>query len=305
MASFEECALQRDELLTKKLWINDLKSRYLERIQSNARELPTNLEKFPTSIHLYIDYYSNAYAQNREALIAYRARKIFDERIHGASFIPSDNDLAKLEISVVEEERLLDQVQRRLGEKIKLANEKIDLECKNYEEVVSLAGNNEELVTEVAELEAELESLTQALEEREQKERDITEQQTRELQIVHNDLLRETAMCDEMAREHARLEDRLTQLKSEEQRRQMTVLDSQEQQKIVERWIKTIAPVVSARVEGNTLVFTLGDGVGALSNRRILAKFNELGKVEDVRTDDGRKLPAVLDHDALMKLLGD
>ncbi|KAJ2641762.1 hypothetical protein GGH99_008861 [Coemansia sp. RSA 1285] len=112
-------------------------------------------------------------------------------------------------------------------------------------------------------------------------------------------------MRDEMQREQERLDGRLAQLKSEDQRRRMTALDSQEQQKVVDRWIKTIAPVVSARVEGSTIALTIGDGLGAMSNRRILVRFNELGKIEDVRTDDGRKLPADLNHTALMKLLSE
>ncbi|KAJ1797502.1 hypothetical protein LPJ59_003100 [Coemansia sp. RSA 2399] len=305
MADPKECALQRDELTTSKLWINELKSRYLECVQDNAKDLPTDLQHFPATIHAYIDHYQNMYAQNREALTAYRAREILAERINGAAFIPSSSELDKLEMSVDEEERLLERVQQRISEKVREMNEKIDAECKGYEEALDLAHRNEELEAEVGGLEAELNSLTRALEEKEQKERDVVEQQTRDLQAAHNELLRETAMRDEIQREQARLEDRLAQLKSEDQRRRMTALDSQEQQKAVERWIKTIAPVVSARVEGSTLVLTIGDGLGAMSNRRILARFNELGNVEDVRTDDGRKLPADLDHNKLMRLLSE
>ncbi|KAJ2399392.1 hypothetical protein GGI23_002684 [Coemansia sp. RSA 2559] len=296
---------QRDELTTSKLWINELKSRYLECVQENAKDLPTDLQHFPATIHAYIDHYQNMYAQNREAITAYRAREILAERINGAAFIPSNNELDKLEMSVDEEERLLERVQQRISEKVREMSEKIDAECKGYEEALDLAHRNEELAAEVGGLEAELDSLTRALEGKEQQERDIVEQQTRDLQAAHNELLRETAMRDEIQREQARLEDRLAQLKSEDQRRRMTALDSQEQQKAVERWIKTIAPVVSARVEGSTLVLTIGDGLGAMSNRRILARFNELGNIEDVRTDDGRKLPADLDHNKLMRLLSE
>ncbi|KAJ2713312.1 hypothetical protein H4R19_002311, partial [Coemansia spiralis] len=56
---------------------------------------------------------------------------------------------------------------------------------------------------------------------------------------------------------------------------------------------------------GRTLVLTLGDGLGAMSNRRILAQFDELGKIRSVRTDDGRELPAQLSHDVLMRLLSE
>ncbi|KAJ2547218.1 hypothetical protein EV175_005308 [Coemansia sp. RSA 1933] len=296
---------QRDELTTSKLWINELKSRYLESMQESAKDLPTDLEHFPASIHAYIEHYQNIYGQNREALIAYRAREILAERINGASFIPSSGELDKLEMSVKEEEQLLERVQQRIGEKVEEVSKKIDVESKGYEEALALAQTNEALEREVGGLEAELESLTRALDAKEQKERDVVEQQTRDLQAVHNEQLRETAMRDEMQREQARLEERLAQLKSEDQRRRMTALDSQEQQKTVERWIKAVAPVVSARVEGSTLVLTIGDGLGAMSNRRILARFNELGKVEDVRTDDGRRLPADLDHTALMRLLSE
>ncbi|KAJ2517659.1 hypothetical protein H4217_003815 [Coemansia sp. RSA 1939] len=296
---------QRDELASSKLWVNDLKSLYLERVQESAKELPTDLAHFPATIQTYIDHYRSVYTQNREALIACRAREILAERISGASFIPNNNELSKLEISVEEEERILEGVQLRLDAKVEEVNRKIDTECKGYEGVLELARENEELSNEVDRLEAELGSLAHALEEREQKERDAVEQQTRELQAVHNELLRETAMRDEMQREQERLDGRLAQLKSEDQRRRMTALDSQEQQKVVDRWIKTIAPVVSARVEGSTIALTIGDGLGAMSNRRILVRFNELGKIEDVRTDDGRKLPADLNHTALMKLLSE
>ncbi|KAJ2009098.1 hypothetical protein GGI04_000742 [Coemansia thaxteri] len=296
---------RRDELLTSRLWINDLKSQYLRSIVGCAKELPTDLERFPSSIHAYIDYYSNAYARNHDALVAHRAHDIFAERIKGAAFIPSDSELKKLEQSVVEEERLLELVQLRLGEKVQAANEKIDDECQQYEKVLGLAEENRELSSEVTELEAELEALAKALEEKEARERDLVEQQSRELQAVHNDLLRETAMREEIDREQARLEDRLQQLKSDEQKRQMSATDSQEQQKLVERWIRSVAPVVSARVENSTLVLTLGEGLGAMSGRRILVGFSPIGQVTSVETDDGRRFPPVMNHDTLMRLLSE
>ncbi|KAJ1996884.1 hypothetical protein H4R26_006029, partial [Coemansia thaxteri] len=207
--------------------------------------------------------------------------------------------------SVVEEERLLELVQLRLGEKVQAANEKIDDECQQYEKVLGLAEENRELSSEVTELEAELEALAKALEEKEARERDLVEQQSRELQAVHNDLLRETAMREEIDREQARLEDRLQQLKSDEQKRQMSATDSQEQQKLVERWIRSVAPVVSARVENSTLVLTLGEGLGAMSGRRILVGFSPIGQVTSVETDDGRRFPPVMNHDTLMRLLSE
>ncbi|PIA19039.1 hypothetical protein COEREDRAFT_79550 [Coemansia reversa NRRL 1564] len=303
MDDLEEFTLCRNEVLTSKLWIKELKSQYLDYLKSNAKDLPTDLKDFPTSIHDHIDYYSGIYAQNHNALVAYRAREIFAERANGAAFIPSASDLKKLEASVVEEERLLKQVQLRLSDKIKLANEKIGIQSHKYEEALNFAQVNEKLTADVAELEAELEGLTKAVEEKEQKERDIVEQQTRELQSAHNDLLRETTMRDEMIRESARLRDRQQRLKSDEKKRQTSAEDSQEQQRLVERWIKTLAPVVGAKVEGNTLVLTLGDGLGTMSNRRILAQFSELGKIESVLTDDGREMPLEMNHVALMKLL--
>ncbi|KAJ2812604.1 hypothetical protein FBU31_007568, partial [Coemansia sp. 'formosensis'] len=208
-------------------------------------------------------------------------------------------------MSVLEEERLLEQVQVRLSEKVQVANEKIDSESQRYEEALGLAQENEALVGEVTELEAELETLAKALEEKEANERDAVEQQTRELQAVHNDLLREGMMRDEIDREQARLEDRLLQLKSDEQKRRMSAADSQEQQKLVERWIRSVAPVVNARVENSTLILTLGDGLGAMSGRRILVGFNSVGNVTSVETDDGRRFPPVLNHDTLMKLLSE
>ncbi|KAJ2794074.1 hypothetical protein H4S07_006862, partial [Coemansia furcata] len=181
----------------------------------------------------------------------------------------------------------------------------IDSESQRYEEALGLAQENEALVGEVTELEAELEMLAKALEEKEANERDAVEQQTRELQAVHNDLLREGTMRDEIDREQARLEDRLLQLKSDEQKRRMSAADSQEQQKLVERWIRSVAPVVNARVENSTLILTLGDGLGAMSGRRILVGFNSVGNVTSVETDDGRRFPPVLNHDTLMKLLSE
>ncbi|KAI8324776.1 hypothetical protein GQ54DRAFT_47303 [Martensiomyces pterosporus] len=249
--------------------------------------------------------HSGAYAESREALVAYRAREIFAERIKGAAFIPQDNELDKLEMSVVEEERLLSQVQTRLGEKIKHANANIDAECESYEEAVSLAQHNVELTDIIAELEDELGSLARELEKKEQSERDVVEQQTRELQTAHNDVVRETASLDDMARETARLEDQLAQLKNDEQKRQLNIMDSQEQQKLVERWIKSVAPVVSAKIENSTLILSIGDGVGAMSNRRILVGFSSLGTVTSVETDNGRKLPLHMGHGALMKLLSE
>ncbi|KAJ1672130.1 hypothetical protein GGF38_000280 [Coemansia sp. RSA 25] len=296
---------RRDELLTSKLWINELKSQYIRSIVGCAKELPTDLERFPSSIHAYVDYYSNTYALNREALVAYRAQAIFIERMKGAAFIPNNGELKKLEMSVVEEERLLEQVQLRLSEKVQAANEKIDSETRRYEETLGLVHENDVLAREVAELEAELEALSRALEEKEAKERDAVEQQTRELQAAHNDLLREAAMREEIDREQARLEDRLLRLKSDEQKRRMSAADSQEQQKLVERWIRSVAPVVNARVENSTLVLTLGEGLGAMSGRRILVGFSSMGKVTSVETDDGRRFPPVLNHDTLMKLLSE
>ncbi|KAJ2900438.1 hypothetical protein IWW38_000491 [Coemansia aciculifera] len=305
MADLDECAQRRDELLTSKLWINDLKSQYIRSIVGCAKDLPTDLERFPSSIHAYVDYYSNTYAINREALVEYRAQAIFTERMKGAAFIPSDSELKKLEMSVLEEERLLEQVQLRLGEKVQEANEKIDSEARRYEETLGLAQENESLANEVSDLEAELEALSKALEEKEAKERDAVEQQTRELQAVHNDLLRESTMREEIDREQVRLEDRLLRLKSDEQKRRMSAADSQEQQKLVERWVRSVAPVVSARVENSTLVLTLGEGLGAMSGRRILVGFSSMGRVTSVETDDGRRFPPVLNHDTLMKLLSE
>ncbi|KAJ2745825.1 hypothetical protein GGI20_001880 [Coemansia sp. BCRC 34301] len=295
----------RDELLTSKLWINDLKSQYIQSIAGCAKELPTDLERFPSSIHAYVDYYSNTYALNRDALVAYRAQAIFTERMKGAAFIPSDGELKKLEMSVLEEERLLDQVQRRLSEKVQVAGEKVDSEARRYEEALGLVHENDILAGEVLELEAELRALSKALEEKEAKERDAVEQQTRELQAAHNDLLREEAMREDIDREQARLEDRLLRLKSDEQKRRMSAADSQEQQKLVERWVRSVAPVVNARVENSTLVLTLGEGLGAMSGRRILVGFSSMGKITGVETDDGRRLPPVLNHDTLMKLLSE
>ncbi|KAJ2050380.1 hypothetical protein H4S04_002637 [Coemansia sp. S16] len=305
MANLNECAQRRDELLTSKLWINDLKSQYIRSIVDCAKELPTDLERFPSSIHAYVEYYSNSYALNREALVAYRAQAIFAERMGGAAFIPNDSELKKLEMSVLEEERLLEQVQVRLSEKVQAANEKIDSECQRYEDALWLAQENDVLAKEVSELEAELETLAKALEEKEAKERDAVEQQTRELQAVHNDLLREAAMREDVDREQVRLEDRLLRLKNDEQKRRMSAADSQEQQKLVERWIRSIAPVVNARVENSTLILTLGEGLGAMSGRRILVGFSPMGNVTSVETDDGRRFPPVLNHDTLMKLLSE
>ncbi|KAJ2348460.1 hypothetical protein GGH91_001366 [Coemansia sp. RSA 2671] len=305
MADLDECAQRRDELLTSKLWINDLKSQYIRSIVGCAKELPTDLERFPSSIHAYVEYYSNGYALNREALVAYKAQAIFAERMSGASFIPSDDELKKLEMSVVEEERLLEQVQVRLSEKVQEANEKIDSESQRYEEALTLVHENEALVNDVSELEAELETLAKALEEKEASERDAVEQQIRELQAVHNDLLREATMREEIDREQARLEDRLLRLRSDEQKRQMSAADSQEQQKLVERWVRSVAPVVNARVENSTLILTLGEGLGAMSGRRILVGFSSVGNVTSVETDDGRRFPPVLNHDTLMKLLSE
>ncbi|KAJ2812006.1 hypothetical protein FBU31_007665, partial [Coemansia sp. 'formosensis'] len=64
MADLDECEQRRDELLTNKLWINDLKSQYIRSIVGCAKELPTDLERFPGSIHAYVDHYSNSYALN-------------------------------------------------------------------------------------------------------------------------------------------------------------------------------------------------------------------------------------------------
>ncbi|KAJ2248523.1 hypothetical protein GGI13_004627, partial [Coemansia sp. RSA 455] len=230
---------------------------------------------------------------------------IFAERMGGAAFIPNDSELKKLEMSVLEEERLLEQVQVRLSEKVQAANEKIDSECQRYEDALWLAQENDVLAKEVSELEAELETLAKALEEKEAKERDAVEQQTRELQAVHNDLLREAAMREDVDREQVRLEDRLLRLKNDEQKRRMSAADSQEQQKLVERWIRSIAPVVNARVENSTLILTLGEGLGAMSGRRILVGFSPMGNVTSVETDDGRRFPPVLNHDTLMKLLSE
>ncbi|KAJ2427816.1 hypothetical protein GGF41_001558 [Coemansia sp. RSA 2531] len=302
---YHKCQARRDELLTSKLWINDLKSQYIRSIVDCAKELPTDLERFPSSIHAYVEYYSNSYALNREALVAYRAQAIFAERMGGAAFIPNDSELKKLEMSVLEEERLLEQVQVRLSEKVQAANEKIDSECQRYEDALWLAQENDVLAKEVSELEAELETLAKALEEKEAKERDAVEQQTRELQAVHNDLLREAAMREDVDREQVRLEDRLLRLKNDEQKRRMSAADSQEQQKLVERWIRSIAPVVNARVENSTLILTLGEGLGAMSGRRILVGFSPMGNVTSVETDDGRRFPPVLNHDTLMKLLSE
>ncbi|KAJ2314373.1 hypothetical protein H4R23_001835 [Coemansia sp. Cherry 401B] len=303
MADIEECAARRDELLTTRLWISDLKSRYLEYLKENARSLPTDLEHFPTSIHDHIDYSSSTYAQNHDILVAYRARQLLAESMNGAAFIPSANELKKLEASVAEEERLLKQVQLRLSDKVRQANENIEKQGQQYEQAAQAAQTNEALVNSVSELETELAALTEKLDEKERRESDAVEQQTRELQAAHNELLREMAMRDEMGREQARLEERVQRLKGDEQKRRMNAEDSHEQQRLIERWVRAVAPVVGARVEGSTLVLTLGDGLGAMSNRRILAQFNELGRIDSVRTDDGRALPPQLNHDALMRLL--
>ncbi|KAJ2773557.1 hypothetical protein IWQ57_001239 [Coemansia nantahalensis] len=297
--------MRRDELLASRLWVNDLKSQYLSYIKDGARDLPTDLEDLPANIHSLTDYYSAVYAENRPALTAYRAREMFAESVNGAAFVPSASELKNLEASVVEEERLLQQVQLRLGEKVAQANAKIDEQCRDYEGALGLARANEELAASVGALEAELEALSQALHEKEQKEKDAAEQQTRELQAAHNDLLRETALRDEAERERARLADRLARLKSDEQKRRMGAEESQEQQRLVEHWVRAVAPVVAARVEGHTLVLTLGDGLGAMSNRRILAQFDDLGRICAVRADDGRELPAQLSHDVLMRLLSE
>ncbi|KAI7824197.1 hypothetical protein BX661DRAFT_206725 [Kickxella alabastrina] len=305
MADFEECANQRDELLTSKLWINDLKSQYLEHVKACARDLPTDVERFPANIHAYIDYYSEIYAQNREAITAYRAREMFAERISGAAFIPDQSELKKFEMTVVEEERLVKQVQLRLSEKVRQANEKIDAEAREYQQATDLSSENEELIDSITKLEAELDTLTTELEEKEAREKSIVEQQTRELQAAHNDLVRETAMRDEMDRERSRLEDRLQRLQSDEKKRQMNDADKQEQQRLVERWLRSIAPVVGAKVENNVLMLTLGESVGAMSGRRILVEFNVLGKIVSVKDDSGRKLPPVMNHDVLMRLLSE
>ncbi|KAJ1750824.1 hypothetical protein LPJ79_002588 [Coemansia sp. RSA 1821] len=296
---------RRDELLTTAVWVNDLKSRYLEYLRDNARELPTDLEHFPSSIHEHIDFSSSAYAQNREALVAYRAREILAERMQGAAFIPSSNELKKLEASVEEEERLLQQVQQRLSEKVGQASAKIDEQSQKYQHAQQVAQTNEELARSVAELEAELEALLAQVEEKEQRERDAAEQQTRELQAAHNEVVRETAQRDSARREQQRLAEREQRLRGDEQQRQMSTADSHDQQRLTEQWIRAVAPAVAARVEGNTLIVMLGDGIGALSNRRILARFNELGRIEQVRTDDGRTLPPQLNHDVLMRLLSE
>ncbi|KAJ2826419.1 hypothetical protein IWW50_002370 [Coemansia erecta] len=296
---------RRDELLTTKLWINGLKTKYLEYLEKNARDLPTDLEDFPASMPDFIDFYSSTYAQNRDALVGYRAREIFSERMQGAAFIPSASELKKLEASVDEEERLLKQVQLRLGEKVAQANANIEAQAQQYEEAQRAARTNEELVNSVGELEAELQALGVQLGEKEQREKDAAEQQSRELQAAHNELLRETAMRDEMGREQARLEEHVQRLQGDEQKRRMSAEDSHEQQRLVERWVRAVAPVVAARVEGSTLILTLGDGLGAMSNRRILAQFNELGRIESVRSDDGRELPPQMNHDALMRLLSE
>ncbi|KAJ1950633.1 hypothetical protein EC988_004320 [Linderina pennispora] len=117
--------------------------------------------------------------------------------------------------------------------------------------------------------------------------------------------MRETAACEELDREAVRLRERAQQLKSDEKKRMMTADDSQEQQKLVMRWIRSIAPVVSAKVENSTLILTIGEGVGDLSSRRILVEFNNMGQVTSVETDSGRKLPPVLSHDVLMQLLSE
>ncbi|KAJ1801862.1 hypothetical protein LPJ56_007343, partial [Coemansia sp. RSA 2599] len=213
---------RRDELLTTKLWINDLKSQYLENVKSCAKELPTDFERFPSSIHTYIDAYSSWYAENRDAIVAYRARQLLAERISGPSFIPSKSELKKLEASVVEEERLLQQVQLRLSEKVHVANQKIDIENEGYERATELSRQNEELVLEIQNLEAELEAAGKALEEKERREKDVVEQQTRELQAAHNELVREIAMREDMSRERDRLEDRLKRLQSDEEKRRMS-----------------------------------------------------------------------------------
>ncbi|KAJ2666533.1 hypothetical protein IW148_000760 [Coemansia sp. RSA 1199] len=300
---YHRCGKRRDELLTTKLWINDLKTEYLEYLAKNAQELPTDLDQFPTSIHDYIDYYSSTYAQNRDALVEHRAREIFGERMSGAAFIPSSSELQKLEASVVEEERLLKQVQLRLGEMIEQANANIDAQSQQYEQAQQAAQTNSELALSVAELEEELQALGRQVDEKERREQDVVEQQSRELQSAHNELLRETSLRDETAREQARLEERVQRLAGDEKARRMTAEDSLEQQHVMERWLRSVAPVVGARVEGSTLVLTLGDSLGAMSNRRILAQFNELGRIEHVRSDDGRELPPQLNHDALMRLL--
>ncbi|KAJ2453174.1 hypothetical protein EV183_002421 [Coemansia sp. RSA 2336] len=296
---------RRDELLTTAVWVNDLKSRYLEYLRDNARELPTDLEHFPSSIHEHIDFSSSAYARNREALVAYRAREILAERMQGAAFIPSSNELKKLEASVEEEERLLQQVQQRLSEKVGQASANIDEQSLKYQQAQQAAQTNEELARSVTELEAELEALLAQVEEKEQRERDAIEQQTRELQAAHNEVVRETAQRDSARREQQRLAEREQRLRGDEQQRQMSTADSHDQQRLTEQWIRAVAPAVAARVEGNTLIVTLGDGIGALSNRRILARFNELGRIEHVRTDDGRTLPPQLNHDMLMRLLSE
>ncbi|KAJ2705119.1 hypothetical protein FB645_002693 [Coemansia sp. IMI 203386] len=305
MADTEACANRRDELLTTKLWINDLKSQYLENVKSCAKDLPTDFERFPSSIHTYIDAYSNWYAENRDAIVAYRARQLLAERISGPSFVPSKNELKKLEMSVVEEERLLQQVQIRLSEKVHLANQKIDIENEGYQRATELSHQNEELVLDIRELEAELEEANRLLEEKEKREKDVVEQQTRELQATHNELVREIAMRDDMGRERDRLDERLKQLQSDEEKRRMNEVDSQEQQRLVDRWIRSIGPVVGAKVENNTLMLTLGEGVGPMSGRRVLVEFSVLGNVLSVRTDDGRELPPAFNHDTLMRLLNE
>ncbi|ORX71349.1 hypothetical protein DL89DRAFT_123748 [Linderina pennispora] len=291
--------------MTTSLWVNKLKSQYLEQLQKHAKDIPTDVDSFPENIHTLIDYYSTTYAKNRDTLLAYQAREIFAERIRGSAFIPRTNELEKLEAQVVEEERLLDQVQQRLLENIGVASDKIDAECDAYEEALALSQQNQELLGNVSEIEEEIAKLSKELEEKEQREQDAVAQQTRELQIAHNDVMRETAACEELDREAVRLRERAQQLKSDEKKRMMTADDSQEQQKLVMRWIRSIAPVVSAKVENSTLILTIGEGVGDLSSRRILVGFNNMGQVTSVETDSGRKLPPVLSHDVLMQLLSE
>lgn len=305
MADIEECERRREELSTNKLWINGLKSDYLKWVTEHVKELPIDQAQFPSSIHAFIDQFSDTYAQNQEAIVAYRAQKIFMEKMNGAAFIPSKSELAKLEKSVLEEERLLDQVQQRLSEKVKQANDKIDGEYESYDRAMQITQDNEQLVIQVVELEDELVKLQKELEEKEKREKDVVEQQTRDLQTAHNELIRETAMCDDMDREQTRLQDRLQRLKSNEKKRRTTVVDSQEQQELVEKWIKTVAPVVNARVENSTLVLTLGDGLGSMSGRRLLVGFTPLGRVKSIETGDGRRLPPNLDHETLMTWLSE
>ncbi|KAJ1931625.1 hypothetical protein EC988_009727, partial [Linderina pennispora] len=196
---------RRDELMTTSLWVNKLKSQYLEQLQKHAKDIPTDVDSFPENIHTLIDYYSTTYAKNRDTLLAYQAREIFAEMIRGSAFIPRTNELEKLEAQVAEEERLLDQVQQRLLENIGVASDKIDAECDAYEEALVLSQQNQELLGNVSEIEEEIARLSKELEEKEQREQDAVAQQTRELQIAHNDVMRETAACEELDREAVRL----------------------------------------------------------------------------------------------------